>query len=233
MPFLDRHDAGRRLAERLRGLRDPKTVLLALPCGGVPVAYQVAKALDVSLDVAIVRRLTVPYQPSLVFGALAEDGSVQYDAEIIERALVSEPERVAVTREQRVQLRHTVTRFRGDRPRVPLAGATAVIVVDGLDTAVTARAGIEMARKNGASRVLLAAPVATAGALRVLTGVADRVVCLETPSLFGSIRPWYRDFGEVAEAEARALLVRAADDLEVGARTSTVGSRSESARLTR
>ncbi|WP_378741866.1 phosphoribosyltransferase [Nocardia brasiliensis] len=229
MPFLDRRDAGRRLAERLRGLRGSETVVLALPCGGAPVAYEIAKALQVPLDVAGIRPLRVPYQPGLVFGALSEDGVVDYDEEIIARALVSEPERIAVTREQREQLRHSVARFRCDRSRVPLHGTTAVIVADGLDTTVTARAGAAMARRGGASRVVVAVPVAAARVVRMMSGFADRILCLETPRLFGSIDPWYRDYAEVTEAQACALLDRAAHDLAHRAGTSTDRSRSEPA----
>ncbi|WP_433662624.1 phosphoribosyltransferase [Nocardia sp. CA-128927] len=210
MPFLDRRDAGRRLAERLRSFRSLPVVVLGLPCGGIPVAYEIATVLKAPVDVACVRALSVPYQPPLVFGALAEDGIEALDEEIIARALISEPERIAVTREQRQQLRHTITRFRREHAPVPLEGVTAVIVVDGLDTAVTARAGVAAARARGAARVVLAVPVAAARVVRVMAGIADHVICLETPRLFGSIRLWYRDFSDVTDVEGCALLGRAA-----------------------
>lgn len=210
MPFLDRRDAGRRLAQRLRILRRPDVVVLGVPCGGMPVAFEVAAALRVPLDLAIVRRLRVPYRPSLVFGAVGEEGITVHDEDVVARALVSGPERLSVHREQREHLVRSIVQYRGEFAARRLDGCAAVVVDDGIDTAVVARAAVEIARARGAGRVMVAAPVGASRAIRSVSEVADHVVCLETPPLFGSIRPWYQNFGEVSESEVGALLDQAA-----------------------
>ncbi|WP_378730713.1 phosphoribosyltransferase [Nocardia brasiliensis] len=209
MPFLDRRAAGRRLAERLRFFRNSDVVVLGVPAGGVQVAYEVAAALSVPLDLAVVRRMTVPYQPWSVFGALGEDGVCVLDEDVVARALVSELERFAVQREQRERLARSVTRYRGDLARRWLDGRTAVVVDDGIGTAVVVRAAVAIARDRGAGRVVVAAPVGAGKAVSAVSEFADHVVCLETPPLFGSVQSWYRDYDDVSEADVCALLHRA------------------------
>ncbi|MFI9402305.1 phosphoribosyltransferase [Nocardia sp. NPDC052316] len=206
MSFLDRRAAGRRLAQQLRHLRGHDVVLLGVGNGGVVVAHEVAGALRARWDIAIVCELTVPYQPWLVFGALGEHDARVLDEEIIARALVSYPEQLAVQREARERLRHTVTRYRGECGAIALDGATAVVVTDGVTSAAPARAGVAIARARGARRVVVAAPLGSPRVLRALRGVADDIVCLETPAMSWSIRPWYRELPEVTEAEVMALL---------------------------
>ncbi|MFI7002712.1 phosphoribosyltransferase [Nocardia sp. NPDC050175] len=190
-------------------------VVLGLPRGGVPVAYEVATALGVPLDVVVVRKLTVPDRPWLVFGALGEDGVRVIDDEMVARALVSELERLAVAREQQQQLRRSVAQYHRDHARVSLDCATAVIIDDGLATGATAHAACVIARARGADRVVLAVPVGAYRPLRALTRVADHIICLESRELFGSIRPWYRDFATVTDREVCALLDQAAENLPV------------------
>ncbi|WP_378741307.1 phosphoribosyltransferase [Nocardia brasiliensis] len=210
MPLLDRRDGGRRLAQRLRALGGSDVVVLGLPAGGVPVAYEVATGLGAPLDLAVVGALTVPYQPWLVFGALGEGGVQVFDEDVIAHAFVGEPERRAVIREQRAKLRHNVIRYRREHTPLPLHEVTAVIVTDGLDTAATARAGVAIARARGAARVVAAAPVGSGPALRAVSPVVDALVCAEIPTLFGSTGTWYRDFDDVTEPEVCTLLDRAA-----------------------
>ncbi|WP_378730805.1 phosphoribosyltransferase [Nocardia brasiliensis] len=211
MVFLDRCEAGRRLTEHLRVLASGPAVVLGLPRGGMPVAYEIPTALGVPLDVAVVAELPVPDRPWPVFGAVGEDGVRVIDDDMVARAVVCEPERLAVIREQQHRVRRGAARYRRDHARLPLAGATVVIVDDGLATGATAQAACASARARGADRVVFAVPVGAYRPLRALSKVADQVICLESRQLFGSIRSWYLDFAEVSDLEVCALLDRAAD----------------------
>ncbi|CAM4079694.1 phosphoribosyltransferase [Nocardia ninae] len=206
MSFLDRRAAGRQLAQQLRHLRGQDLVLLGLGGGGVVVAHEVADVLRARLDIAVVCELAVPYQPWLLFGALGEHDMCVLDEDVVARALVSHPEQLAVQREAREQLRRTVTRCRGEGGALALDGATVIVVTDGVKCTAPARVGVAIARARGARRVVVAAPLGAPRAVRALRGVADGVVCLETPPLSGSIRPWYRELPDVADAEVVALL---------------------------
>jgi putative phosphoribosyl transferase len=212
MPFLDRCAAGRRLAERLRVFGDSDAVVLGLPRGGVPVAYEVATALHLPLDIAVVRKLTVPYRPWLVFGAVGEAGVRIINDEIVVRAFVTEPEILLMVQQEREELRRNVTRYRSDRAPLPLDGRTALIVDDGVATGATAHAACAIARARGATRIVFATPVGACRPVRALSTAADHIVCLETPELFHSIAPWYRDFRKVTHTQTRALLDQAAQD---------------------
>ncbi|PXX59660.1 putative phosphoribosyltransferase [Nocardia tenerifensis] len=218
MVFLDRCDAGRQLTQHLRALSGPEVVVLGLPRGGMPVAYEVATALGVPLDVVVIGKLTVPDRPWLVFGAVGEGAERVIDNEMVTRAAVSEPERLAVTREQQHQLRHRVARYRRDHARLPLAGATAMIVDDALATGASAYAACVNARMRGADRVVFAVPVGGTRPLRALSRVADHVICLQSRQLFGSIGPWYVDFTPVTDLEVCVLLDRAAENLPAPSR---------------
>ncbi|WP_054811173.1 phosphoribosyltransferase [Nocardia arizonensis] len=214
MPFHDRRDAGRRLIGRLRGFRfpDDDVVVVGVARGGVPVAYEIATALRAPLDVAVVRKLPVPFQPRLSFGAIGENGVRIIDDEAAGRAFVSGAERVRVETEVRHDLSRSALRYRATHAPVPLAGATAIVVDDGVATGASARAACAMARAQGARRVLLAVPVGSPRAIRVLAAHVDNVVCLETPELFHSIAHWYKEFDDVTDRGIVDLLDRAADD---------------------
>jgi len=208
VPFVDRRDAGRRLAARLDFLRGPGTVVLGLPRGGVVVAAEVALALDAPLDVVVVRKLGVPYQPELALGAIGEGGVRVLEPEVVRRSGVTGQELAEVEERELAVLHARVRALRGDRPPAPLAGRTAVVVDDGLATGSTARAACRLVRALGADRVVLAVPVAPAGLPERLTepDTADQVVCLETPRRFFAIGRWYRNFDQVEDAEVAALL---------------------------
>ncbi|BCK52930.1 phosphoribosyltransferase [Nocardia wallacei] len=213
MPFLDRREAGRRLVERLRAFRGPETIVLGLPRGGVPVAFEVATALRAPLDVAVVCKLEVPDRPRLVFGAVAESGVRVVDDDLVVRAFIAPPERSRVERQARETVLRNSARLRRNRPQPRIAGRTVVLVDDGVTTGNTARAACELARARGAARVVFAVPVGSCRPIRALTGFADNVICLETPALFHTIGQWYRHFDEVSEDTVRALLDRAAGEL--------------------
>ncbi|MBB3082808.1 phosphoribosyltransferase family protein [Geodermatophilus sabuli] len=206
MPFLDRRDAGRRLARQLERLRGCDVVVLGLPRGGVPVAFEVARALGAPLDVVVVRKLGVPMQPELAMGAVGEGGVTVVDQRVVALAGVG-PDDVAHAEErERAELARRARRFRGDRPRVPLDGRTVVIVDDGIATGSTARAAGAVVRAQGAGRVVLAAPVCAPESARALAREFDEVVCLEVPRRFAAVGRFYDDFRPTDDEEVVELL---------------------------
>ena len=210
MVFANRADAGRRLAARLLDLRDKRVVVLGLPRGGVPVAFEVARALGAPLDVIIVRKLGVPFQPELAMGAIGEDGVRVINREVVRAAGVSAGELAAVEARERAELERRARRFRGGRPRQSLDGRVAVVVDDGIATGSTARAACQVARLQGAARVVLAVPVAPPRWQARIGAVADELVCLQTPARFSAIGQFYADFTQTTDDEVVACLQRAA-----------------------
>ena len=206
MRFRDRFDAGRQLASRLLPLKGTDAVVLGLPRGGVPVAAEVARALDAPLDVILVRKLGVPAQPELGMGAIGEGDARVINADVVRYSGASEADINAVEQRERAELERRTKRFRGDAPREPLAGRIAVLVDDGIATGSTARAACQVARAQGAARVVLAAPVAPPSARSTLAGDADELVCLETPERFLAIGEWYDDFSQTRDEEVVSLL---------------------------
>jgi len=206
MRFRDRSDAGRQLASRLLPLRGKDVVVLGLPRGGVAVAAEVARALDAPLDVILVRKLGVPAQPELGMGAIGEGDARVINADVVRYSGASEADISAVEQRERAELERRTKRFRGDAPREPLAGRIAVLVDDGIATGSTARAACQVARAQGAARVVLAAPVAPPSARSTLAGDADELVCLETPERFLAIGEWYDDFSQTRDEEVVSLL---------------------------
>ena len=209
MPFANRSEAGRRLAAKLAHLRGSDVVVLGLPRGGVPVAFEVALALDAPLDVILVRKLGVPYQPELGMGAIGEDGVRVIDESIRAMANVSAHDVEVVEERERAELERRAQRFRAGRGRVPLEGRIAVVVDDGVATGSTARAACQVARLHGAARVVLAVPVAPPSAVEELAAVAE-VVCVETPENLWAIGQWYGDFTQTSDDEVVSLLEQAA-----------------------
>jgi len=209
VPFLDRADAGRRLAMLLEHLRGQDAVVVGLPRGGVPVAFEVARTLGAPLDVIVVRKLGVPFQPELGMGAIGEGGARVVDKAVQVAAGVSAEELAAVEASERAELERRVQRFRGARHPVPLAGRTVVVVDDGIATGSTARAACQVARARGASRVVLAVPVAPPESVATLGHDADEVVCIEMPKRFRAVGEFYEDFTPTSDDEVVALLERA------------------------
>jgi putative phosphoribosyl transferase len=209
MVFVDRVDAGRRLAARLKHLQGESVVVLGLPRGGVPVALEVAQALDAPLDVIVVRKLGVPFQPELGMGAIGEDGVRIVNDDVVQMAGVSDREFAAVEDRERAELERRARRFRGDRSRTELDGRTAVIVDDGVATGSTARAACQVARARGAARVVLAVPVAPPGWTERMGADADELIALETPEPFFAIGEFYADFSQTSDEEVVACLDRA------------------------
>jgi putative phosphoribosyl transferase len=210
MLYIDRADAGRRLAARLEHLRGEPVVVLGLPRGGVPVALEVARALGAPLDVIVVRKLGVPFQPELGMGAVGEGGVRVINREVVRIAGVSADELAAVQAREQAQVDTRATRYRVRRPREPLAGRVAVIVDDGIATGSTAKAACQVARAHGAARVVLAVPVAPPGWEARIARAADELVCVDTPRDFYAIGQFYADFSQATDDEVVACLDRAA-----------------------
>jgi predicted phosphoribosyltransferase len=204
--FDDRRDAGRRLAGLLGHLAPEAPVVLGLPRGGVPVAAEVSAALEAPLDVIVVRKLGAPSHPELAIGAVAEGGSLVVDPLLAEHAGVSAEELDRVLARERGELRRRIAALRALRPPADLRGGTAVVVDDGLATGLTVLAAVRAARRRGADRVVVAAPVGSAEAVALLGREADEVVCHTVPRALVGVGRWYRDFSPVPDDEVLALL---------------------------
>jgi putative phosphoribosyl transferase len=210
MLFRDRADAGRQLAGWLQHLRGEAVVVLGLPRGGVPVAAEVARSLGAPLDVIVVRKLGVPFQPELGMGAVGEDGVRVIDPDVIHMAGVGAEDLAAVEARERAEVGRRARRYRGGRPRVSLAGRVAVIVDDGIATGSTARAACRIARALDAERVVLAVPVAPPGWQDRIGRDADELVSVATPTRFAAIGQFYADFSQTSDDEVVGYLTAAA-----------------------
>jgi putative phosphoribosyl transferase len=210
MFFRDRVDAGRRLAERLKTWRHENVVVLGLPRGGVPVAFEVARELGAPLDIIVVRKLGVPFQPELAMGAIGEGGVRIVNEQVVEMTGVSAPDLDAAEAREREELARRAARFRGTRERLALGGRTALIVDDGIATGATVRAACKVARAQGAARIVVATPVAPPATVATLRECADEVVALHTPEHFFAIGQFYGDFSQTSDDEVVRLLESAA-----------------------
>ncbi|MGK4584758.1 phosphoribosyltransferase family protein [Kitasatospora sp. HPMI-4] len=210
MYFTDRRDAGRQLAARLTRLRGQDAVVVGLPRGGVPVAAEVAEALDVPLDICVIRKLGAPFQPELGLGAIGEGGVRVLNREVMRLAGVTEEQLAPVEERERAELARRVARYREDRTAIPLTGRTVVVVDDGVATGSTARAACQIVRRLGAGRVVLAVPVAPTDWVARLGEDADELVAVRTPTAFYAIGQFYQDFEQTSDREVAVCLDRAA-----------------------
>jgi putative phosphoribosyl transferase len=212
-PFRDRRDAGRRLAAELSRYADrPELIVLGLPRGGVPVAYEVARRLHAPLDVFVVRKLGLPWHEELAMGALASGGVRILDENLIRVARVSEDEIARVTAAEQSELERRERLYRGDRSFPDLTGKTVMLVDDGLATGSTMRAAVSALRQEGPGRIVVAVPVAASDTCNAFGDLADDVVCAETPEPFRAVGLWYQDFSQTTDAEVHELLDRARAD---------------------
>ena len=208
--FEDRDDAGRRLGETLAGhplLADAeRVVVLAIPRGGLAVGVQVARRLDAALDVAVVRRLRSPHNSELAFGAVGADGHVDLDEDLVAELGLSEEEVRREVADRSESVRRRVAMYRETTPQVPLDGAVAVVVDDGIASGGTATEACLLARRSGAATVLLAVPVAPAAVVEELGGVADALVVLSQPEEFMNVDQAYKTFTHVDDGDVSGLL---------------------------
>lgn len=207
LPFRDRTDAGKALAARLKSAyswRHP--LVLGLPRGGIPVAAQVARALDAELDVLIVRKVGLPWQPEVAMGAIATGGVCIRNEAVLRAAGVSDFEFLEAARHERRELLRRELLYRGDRPLPSMAGRTLILIDDGLATGSTMRAAIAAVRGFHPSEVVVAVPVGAADSVNVIRGLAEEVVCLATPEPFGAVGAFYEDFTQTGDEEVSKLL---------------------------
>ncbi|MDR6536211.1 phosphoribosyltransferase [Variovorax soli] len=206
MEFRDRHEAGRVLAKALAAWQaQPEVVVLALPRGGVPVAWEVARALGAPLDVLVVRKLGFPGQEELAMGAIGP-GGVRVMSDVPRLWAVSDADVERVVEREQAELARRERLYRGERPPLVLAGRVAILVDDGLATGATMHAAALAVRAMHPQRIVVAVPVGSAEAVQLLNTVADEVVCVHVPEPFRAVGLWYQDFGQTSDEEVRALL---------------------------
>jgi len=209
--YRNRAEAGRYLATRLQEYAGrPDVIVLALPRGGVPVAYEVAAALHVPLDVFIVRKLGLPSHPELAMGAIASGGVRIVDEAAVRRFGVTEQQLAAVAAAEERELERRERRYRDGLPSPDVAGRTVILVDDGLATGATMAAAATAVRAQGPARLVVAVPVAAAETCEAFEGLADEVVCAATPEPFYAVGLWYEDFSQTSDDEVRDLLARGA-----------------------
>jgi len=210
MIFTDRREAGRALAKLLKDFADRKDVLvLGVPRGGVPVAYEVATALGVPLDIFVLRKLGVPGHEELAFGAIGSGGVRILNVDIVEKLGISEADIAAVTKEEVAELMRRERLYRGDRVPLEVQGQTVILVDDGVATGASLRAGIQAMRKLRPAAIVVATPVAPRTTCKELRQEVEELVCAQIPEPFFGVGQFYEDFSQVTDAEVIELLKHA------------------------
>jgi putative phosphoribosyl transferase len=206
LPLENRAEAGRALAKLLSREPAGDVVVLALPRGGVPVGWEIAKTLNAPLDILLVRKLGVPGQPELAAGAIASGGIRALNQDLIDALGITQAQLERTAAQEQAELERRERVYRGDRPRPPVTGRRIILVDDGVATGATIRAGIAALRQQHPDKIVAAVPVAPADTLAQLEIEADQVVCLATPAPFRAIGQWYEDFHQVTDEEVTELL---------------------------
>jgi putative phosphoribosyl transferase len=214
MIFTDRREAGQFLASKLTEYADrPDVLVLALPRGGVPVAYEVAKALHAPLDVFLVRKLGVPGHEELAMGAIASGGVLVLNEEVVRGLRITEDVLESVIAAEQKELERRERMYRGDRPPPDVRGRTVILVDDGLATGSSMRAAVAALRQQGPARIVVAVPIGASETCAGFEREADDVICAVTPQPFHAVGLWYRDFSQTTDEEVHELLERAAEEL--------------------
>jgi predicted phosphoribosyltransferase len=218
MLFQDRAEAGRELAEKLAAYAGrPDVLVLALPRGGVPVAYEVARALLAPLDVFLVRKLGVPGHEELAMGAIASGGVRVLNEDIVRALDISEEDLEAVAAQERAELERRERLYRGGRPFPDVSGRTVILIDDGLATGSTMRAAVAALRRQRPARIVVAVPLGSPDTCAELQGEADEAFCACMPEPFHAVGLWYEDFSQTSDQEVRELLQRAQGQRRPGA----------------
>jgi putative phosphoribosyl transferase len=218
MLFRNRVEAGRRLAAKLEAYRSEHPIVVALPRGGVPVAYEIALALEAPLDVLVARKLGAPSHPELGIGAIADGGASFLDERTIQTLGVTQDQLNRIATIELAELARRVRAYRGDRPPLDVRGKTVILVDDGLATGVTARAAARALKKQEPATLVFSAPVCAPQTVRLLEGEVDEVVCAAMPAELYAVGIWYDDFAQASDDEVVALLHRAWQSEEGGHR---------------
>jgi predicted phosphoribosyltransferase len=216
-PFANRREAGKELASRLltyRGRDD--VVVLALPRGGVPVAYEIAEALDAPLDIFVVRKLGMPGHPEFAMGAIASGGVRVLNEDVVRSYGIPNSAIEAVAQQELAELERREREYRQGRPMRDLRDKTVILVDDGLATGSTMRAAVRAVRAHKPARVIVAVPVGAPGTCEEFADIADETICARTPEPFSAVGLWYRDFSQTTDEEVRALLREHDEHLRVG-----------------
>lgn len=213
MLYRDRREAGRFLARLLTEYAGrPDVVVLALPRGGVPVAYEVARALGAPLDLFLVRKLGLPGHEELAMGAIASGGVRVLNEDVVRALGISEDVVATVVAEELQELKRRERAYRGNRPAPDVRGKTVILIDDGLATGSTMRAAVAALRQQGPARIVVAVPVGAPETCAELQEEADEAICAQTPDPFYAVGLWYRDFSQTTDEEVRELLERAAEE---------------------
>lgn len=208
LPYQNRMEAGRQLAQHVRALADRNPLVLALPRGGVPVGYEIAAALDAPLDLLLVRKLGVPGHEELACGAIATGGARVINQDVVRRLGITNEALETVSRRELAELKRRENVYRGDEPEPDVSGRHVIVVDDGLATGATMRAGVQALRQNAPAMIIVAVPVGPPEAVRELATEADQVVCAAAPDSFRAVGQCYVEFAEVSDAQVRDVLHR-------------------------
>ncbi len=211
-PFTDRREAGRELAAQLQNYRgDRSVIVLALPRGGVPVAFEIAEALDAPMEIFVVRKLGMPGQPEFAIGAVASGGARVVNEQVIRMYRIPAATIERLVAEELAEIRRREREYRGTRPLPSLASRTVILVDDGLATGSTMRVAVEAVRAFEPSRVVVAVPVGSPEACEEFADITDETVCARTPQPFQAVGLWYQDFSQTTDDEVRSLIRAHAD----------------------
>ena len=205
--FVDRVDAGKRLASALKNFSSKKGIVLSIPRGGVVVGYMIAKTLNLPLDIIIPRKIGAPDNPELAIGAVAEDGTAILDQNLIKYLGVSREYVIEETERQKQEIKRRLKLYRQDASYADLKGLDVIVVDDGIATGSTMKAALASVKNRGASSITVAVPVGPPSTIEELEKMADRVVCLFTPDFFQAIGEFYRDFSQTSDEDVIGLLL--------------------------
>lgn len=207
MIFKDRQDAGQKLAQALKKYKDQKdTLILALPRGGVVTAFEIAKELNLPLDLVVPRKIGAPDNEEYAIGAITESGEGIFNQEVIDSLGIPKEYLNKKIAEEKKEAQRRLKTYRQDRPILNLANKTVIIVDDGIATGLTMRAAIKSIKENKAQKIIVAVPVSAKDSLKEIGKEVDQIICLDAPLFFGAVGAFYHDFGQTSDEEVIELM---------------------------